>query len=135
VIVRLGQLGRLRRVFYGPGERLLDPVSGTLDMFDALRAGTDAGRAEDSLNRRWCAFMRAAGWNGAGKRDEITKEHPDLVDWEQLPEATREKDRDTVRQLPELLADAGFRIVRVRQVSDVIPGRSREGDGRPPVNF
>ncbi|MEU4242923.1 RyR domain-containing protein [Actinoplanes sp. NPDC026619] len=211
VIVRLGRLGRLRQAFHGPGERLLDPVSGTLDMFDALRAGTDVGLAEDSLNerlakaihdryllqqvrsgvafgaapamrewgelteplragnraqatdigpklyevgcalapnpvwgepltltdgmieqlarrehQRWCAFMCEAGWNGAGARDEIAKEHPDLIDWDQLPESTREKDRDTVRQLPELLADAGFRIVRVRHVVE---------DGNPTVDF
>jgi voltage-gated potassium channel Kch len=203
VVIRLGQLGQLRQAFYGPGERLLDSVSGTLDMFDALSAGTDVDRAEDSLNerlakaihdryllqqvrsgvafgsapamcewgdlseplragnraqaadigpklyevgcalapnpvwgeplgltcdmierlaqlehRRWCSFMRQVGWNRASERDEITKEHPDLVEWDQLPEAAREKDRDTIRQLPELLADAGFRIVRVRDVPD-----------------
>ncbi|BCJ52978.1 hypothetical protein Asp14428_44530 [Actinoplanes sp. NBRC 14428] len=52
VIVRLGQLGGLAQAFHGPGERLLDPVSGTLDMFDALRAGTNLTLTEDSLTER-----------------------------------------------------------------------------------
>jgi hypothetical protein len=211
VIVRLGQLGGLARAFYGPGERLLDPVSGTLDMFDALRAGTDVTLTEDSLterlaraihdrylrqqldagaalgstpamhpwpdlsddlrggnraqaadigpklndvgcslapnpiwgdpkiltppmieklarreHRRWCQAKVNAGWRYAPRRDEVRMLHPDLIRWEDLSELEREKNHDAVRQLPELLADVGFRIVRVRAEPGVIP-RPRQG--------
>jgi voltage-gated potassium channel Kch len=211
VIVRLGQLGGLARAFYGPGERLLDPVSGTLDMFDALRAGTDVTLTEDSLTERlaraihdrylrqqldagvvlgstpamhewpdlsdgirggnraqaadigpklsdvgcslapnpiwgdpkiltpemieqlarrehlrWCESKVKAGWRYAAQRDEVNLLHPDLIDWEDLSELEREKNHDAVRQLPELLADVGFRIVRVRERPAVIP-RPRQG--------
>jgi len=200
VLVRLGQLGGLARAFHGPGERLLDPVSGTLAMFDALRAGTDIELTEDSLTERlaraihdrylhqqlaagvqlgatpamrewtelpdelrsgnraqaadigpklhavgcalapnpvwgdprvltasmidqlarrehlrWAQFKKDNGWRYAAERDDANRLHPDLIDWDDLSTAAREKDRDAVRQLPELLADAGFRIVRVTQ--------------------
>jgi hypothetical protein len=38
--------------------------------------------------------------------------HPDLVDWYQLPEPAREKDRIFVRAIPDILADTGFQIMR-----------------------
>jgi hypothetical protein len=220
VIVRLGQLGGLTQAFYGSGEGLLDPVSGTLHMFDALRAGTDVNLAEDSLterlaraihdhylrrqlasgvplgataamrewpelsdkiraanraqaadigpklsaigcalapnpvwgepesmtastlehlarreHRRWCGFMEEKGWRYGSRRSEEDLRHPDLTRWEDLTEEAREKDRDAIRQLPELLADAGFRIVRVRASSPAIPQPRRAGDDQDLTNL
>jgi hypothetical protein len=47
-------------------------------------------------------------------RDYDRKLHPDLVDWEYVPEASRDKDRSAVRAIPEDLAAAGLQIVRAR---------------------
>jgi hypothetical protein len=39
--------------------------------------------------------------------------HPMIgVPWSDLPEANREKDRDVVRLLPEILAEFGLEVVR-----------------------
>jgi Holliday junction resolvase len=36
-----------------------------------------------------------------------------LVDWEYLSESAREKDRDAIRELPQILRQAGFQILRL----------------------
>jgi hypothetical protein len=46
-------------------------------------------------------------------RSQSSSDDPDLVPWSELPEDRREIDRALVRSLPELVAAAGFRIVRV----------------------
>jgi hypothetical protein len=42
------------------------------------------------------------------------RHHPDLVDWPNLPDESRRKDIEAVRQLPDLLSRAGLHIVRLR---------------------
>jgi len=42
------------------------------------------------------------------------KQHPDLVDWDNLSETARDKDRDAVRELPGILGEAGFQILRLQ---------------------
>jgi uncharacterized membrane protein len=49
------------------------------------------------------------------------REHPDLVPWEELSDEVREKDFEFVRELPNLLAEVGFQILR-------LPART-PGDG------
>jgi hypothetical protein len=63
-------------------------------------------------HRRWAAERLLAGWRHGAARDDRARLHPDLVPYEELDEATREKDRDMVRALPEVLALAGMRMVR-----------------------
>jgi hypothetical protein len=90
-----------------------------------------AGILEDLAIRehnRWCAYMRDEGWKYSPSRDDVQLRHPDLAEWESMSEATREKNRDSVRRLPELLADAGFRIVRVRAADPAVPRPRRAGD-------
>ena len=54
---------------------------------------------------------RADGWT-LGARDDKARTHPSLVPWDELPESEKEKDRDVVRAIPDLLAAAGLTIVR-----------------------
>jgi len=61
---------------------------------------------------RWCEERRANKWQ-LGPRDDQKKLHPSLVDWADLPEPERQKDRDAVGDLPTVLADAGLQIVRL----------------------
>ncbi len=67
-------------------------------------------------HKRWMDERLARGWK-RGARDDRKKRHPDLVDWPDLPEASRAKDRDAVRNLPSVygtvLADVGLQIVRL----------------------
>ena len=40
-------------------------------------------------------------------------QHPDLVDWQYLSGAAKDKDRDAIRELPAILRQAGFQILRL----------------------
>jgi RyR domain len=61
---------------------------------------------------RWVAERRASGWTTGAVRDIERKITPHLVPWDQLAEEVREYDRDAVRAIPELMAEAGFEIRR-----------------------
>ncbi|WP_157756866.1 RyR domain-containing protein [Plantactinospora sp. KBS50] len=65
-------------------------------------------------HQRWSAVRRSAGWRYAERRDDERRLHPALTDWGRLPDDMRERNYSGIRELPEILADAGFRIVRVR---------------------
>jgi hypothetical protein len=53
------------------------------------------------------------GWRYGPVRDDTVKVHPFLVEWEQLPESERDKDRDAIRNIPEVLARAGLGVARL----------------------
>jgi hypothetical protein len=63
-------------------------------------------------HERWVRDKTAAGWTHGPKRDDDARVHPDLVDWDELSEADKDKDRTAVRDLPRMLAEAGFAIER-----------------------
>jgi hypothetical protein len=67
---------------------------------------------------RWAADRARAGWRHGPVRDNDKKVTPLLVSWEELPDTERDKDRDPVRELPVMLAYAGFEILR----ADGTPG-------------
>lgn len=63
---------------------------------------------------RFVAERQAAGWRyHAGPKDAKAKVSPDLVDWAKLPKAERDKNCATVADLPSVLAQAGFQIIKV----------------------
>ncbi|AVT32161.1 hypothetical protein C6361_24890 [Plantactinospora sp. BC1] len=64
-------------------------------------------------HQRWLAEQVASGWRYAPHRDDERRLHPALSPWEDLREDLRERNHEAVRELPVILADAGFRIVRV----------------------
>ena len=63
-------------------------------------------------HERWCQARSLAGWSHAEKKDEERKLHPSLIPWEKLPEEEKEKNRDFIRDLPGILAKAGFQVQR-----------------------
>jgi hypothetical protein len=64
-------------------------------------------------HERWCREKRRLGWRYApGSKHEGEKTHPDLTEWEELPEPEKEKNRAPVRELPKLLHRAGYRLSR-----------------------
>jgi len=63
-------------------------------------------------HERWVEERLANGWT-VGPKDIYSKTHPLLhASYEELPEVEREKDRDAVRGIPELLAEVGLKIKR-----------------------
>jgi hypothetical protein len=76
--------------------------------------GSVVDRLAQLEHLRWCAYMREHGYRPGPQRDDARRVHPDLAAWNELSEPAREKDRDTVREMPRFLADEGFQIVRVQ---------------------
>jgi hypothetical protein len=61
---------------------------------------------------RWMVERLQNGWRFGATRDTAAKTHDSLVPWSQLPESEREKDRKFVQGWPDVLAEAGFEVVR-----------------------
>ena len=76
----------------------LQTPNGTLS-FNA----SDVETLAQSEHRRWMAHRYLHGWQYGAKRDDGLKHHPSLVAWDDLSEAEKQKDRDTVLRLPHLL--------------------------------
>lgn len=79
----------------------------------------DVAFTDDEIERlarleheRWVTFHRQRGWRLGDTVDPAARTNPDLVDWSDLSEPVRDKDRETIRNLPGLLAEVGFQIVR-----------------------
>ena len=63
-------------------------------------------------HERWRAERVAAGWTYGAHRDDAHKLNPLLVPWSQVPNDARRYNLDSVADTPNLLARAGFEIVR-----------------------
>ena len=98
------------------GERLAAIGCVLVPHFDPSLSFTYRDEAEvERLTRmeqwRWLRERRAAGYVHGPHRDGRT--HPDVVEWDELSEDAREKDRLFIRNLPRILTDAGFQILRL----------------------
>jgi hypothetical protein len=51
-------------------------------------------------------------WHYGSQRDDAQKIHPSLVPYGELSEPEKEKDRDTIRQIPEILSLIDFQVYR-----------------------
>ena len=64
-------------------------------------------------HERWMEDLQRDNWTAGPEKDPERLTHPNLVPWDQLTEADRDKDREAVRAIPAVLARAGFEVVRV----------------------
>jgi hypothetical protein len=66
-------------------------------------------------HQRWYQEKINQGWKFSPVRDERKKENPSLIAWEDpgFSEVEKDKDRNTIVQIPKLLALAGFQIYRL----------------------
>ena len=71
---------------------------------------------------RWMASRWFLGWRHGETRDDDALLHPDLVPYDDLSEATREKDRDNARNAVRLLQEEGARLARWALVHPSSPG-------------
>ena len=67
-------------------------------------------------HERWMKMKLAQGWRESSKTDKENKLHQDLVPWERLSEKSKEKDRMFVKAIPEILAAAGYSVVKLRHM-------------------
>jgi len=63
-------------------------------------------------HRRWMAERHMDGWRYGPKRDDARKIHPLLVPYEQLPESEKNKDKDMIQNIRNLVASPGWRKQR-----------------------
>ena len=92
-------LGRLGYVVEEARNDRPSPVSFDKDALEQL------ARLE---HMRWTAERRLAWWSFGAIRDNALRRHPLLVPYEALEEDEKEKDRQTVRDIPEVLRRAGL---------------------------
>lgn len=63
----------------------------------------------------WAAKRISEGWRYGSRRDEIRKEHPCLVEYEELPESEKELDRIAVREVIRTILILGYQIEKKRE--------------------
>lgn len=68
-------------------------------------------------HERWLRARLREGWRFAEERDDDRMLHPAIRRWADLPDSIRTVNSDAIRELPAMLADSGFRIVRMREGS------------------
>ena len=92
------------------------PVVDTVWDPDALEA---LAREE---HQRWFDDLEADGWSCTdGSKDPARKRYPLLVDWDALQEPDREQDRQSVRDLPSMLARLGYALAVDRNAAPAEP--------------
>ncbi len=74
--------------------------------------GTDLEFLALKEHERWMAALISAGWRHSHETDRTKKMHSALVDWDELPEEEKEKDREMIHGIPQILAKAGYAIVK-----------------------
>lgn len=60
----------------------------------------------------WAQNRIKQGWTYGEKRDDVQKQHPCLVPYEELPESEKEYDRSTAIQTLKLITKLGYKIVK-----------------------
>lgn len=91
----------------------LVPVSEQGDEYDPTSEEELLEKLAKEEHERWCYEKREAGWTFAeGEKNPNKKTHPDLVEYEELSEEAKEKDRDTIRNIPGYMRLIGLKIVK-----------------------
>jgi class 3 adenylate cyclase len=65
-----------------------------------------------NAHENWAAQRIKDGWKYGPSRDDVRKEHPGLVPYEELPESEREYDRRTAMETVRAIISLGFKLER-----------------------
>lgn len=66
----------------------------------------------------WCRYQKSIGWKNGDVKDKIKRTNPTLVKWENLPEEKKNMVYQMVTIWPEILANANFKIERLKFLCD-----------------
>ena len=61
----------------------------------------------------WAVSRLAQGWTQGEKRDDVLKQTPCLVPYNDLPDSEKEYDRNTALETIKLIIKLGFKITRL----------------------
>lgn len=79
-------------------------------------------RLAEMEHGRWVDEHRLTGWRYGEERDAARQLHPGMVDWNDLPDPLRRRDRTAVVELPAILADVGFQVIRTEPAGEATIG-------------
>lgn len=65
-----------------------------------------------NAHENWAKGRFSEGWRYGPGRDDLNKEHPCLVPYDQLPESEKEYDRRTAMETIKAIIALGYRIVK-----------------------
>ena len=65
-----------------------------------------------NVHEVWAAGRIAAGWKYGPERDDIKKEHPCLIPYEELTEEEKDYDRATAISTVKYIISQGYSIVK-----------------------
>jgi hypothetical protein len=71
-------------------------------------------RLAEIEHERWMKQKRDTGWKYAAKTVKSRKLHKSLMEWDKISESEKEKDRVLVKGIPQILARAGYMMVKVK---------------------
>ncbi len=66
-------------------------------------------------HNRWWNTKLEMGWEVGPVTDKENKIHASMVPWEELSPEEQEKDIEFIRAVPEILAEAGYTMIKVKQ--------------------
>jgi hypothetical protein len=66
-------------------------------------------------HERWMNEKIEQGWRYGSARDDIQQKHPSLVTYDKLSEKEKDKDRNTIHQIPRLLSFIDYQVYRRKQ--------------------
>jgi hypothetical protein len=76
--------------------------------------GDDLEQLAIREHERYVKAKLAVGWRPGPETSDEEKVSPALAPWDELDGMQKEKDRDLIRGIPDILARAGYAIVRLR---------------------
>ena len=74
-------------------------------------AGLIEGLAQN-IHEHWAQHRLGEGWRYGAKRDDVRKEHPDLIPYADLPESDKEYDRRSAIETLKAIVALGYEIRR-----------------------
>lgn len=78
---------------------------------DGVLSDTEIEQLAEMEHGRWYDDYKTKGWEYDDRTDSASKTHLALRPWPELPDWLRQRNHETVRNLPAILSDAGFQIV------------------------
>lgn len=66
----------------------------------------------ENVHEVWAQSRMAEGWTYGPVRDDVKKQHPCLVPYEELPEIEKEYDRNTSQETMKVILKLGFKIIK-----------------------
>ena len=65
-----------------------------------------------NVHEVWARSRIEQGWSYGEERNDILKQHPCLIPYEELPEVEKVYDRDTALGTLKLISKLGFKIIK-----------------------